>query len=170
LIYKGLFPSTPRLKHTTDTLMEALTSLWHPLRVQLASVTLPGAGRACVPAPVPTPDTPAPAPLPGDAFVFDIVAPVRPSVARNLSLARPSALARSLGTCPRESRESNETEVDRHNTQRPYSISRGTDRASLSVSPSLVLLHQAGCGVSALDWPSPALRIWSRQCLCATQL
>jgi hypothetical protein len=85
LIYKGLFPFTPRLKHTTDTLMEALISLWHPLRVQLESVTLPGAGRARVLAPVPTPDTPAPAPLPGDAFVSDIVAPVRPSVARNLS-------------------------------------------------------------------------------------
>jgi hypothetical protein len=27
LIYKGLLPSTPRLKHTTDTLMEVLTSL-----------------------------------------------------------------------------------------------------------------------------------------------
>ena len=27
LIYKGLLPSIPRLKHTTDTLMEALISL-----------------------------------------------------------------------------------------------------------------------------------------------
>jgi len=27
LIYKGIFPLTPRLKHTTDTLMEVLTSL-----------------------------------------------------------------------------------------------------------------------------------------------
>src|SRR5262249_54990928 len=147
-------------KHTTDTPMEALTSLWHPLRVQLASVTLPGVGHARVPAPVPTPDTPAPVPLPGDSFVFDIVAPVRPSFSRNRSLARPSALESSLDTCQRQGRESNETEVDRHNTQRPYSISRGTDRTRLSVSASLVLLYQAGCGVSALDWPCPALRMW----------
>src|SRR6266481_4097698 len=53
------------------------------LSLLLESVTLPGAGRARV------------------------LAPVRLSVSRNLSLARPSALARSLGTCPRQSRESN---------------------------------------------------------------
>ena len=85
--------------------------------MQLESVTLPGAGRARVLAPVPTPDTPAPVPLPGGSFVFDIVAPVRPSVARNLSLARPSALGRSLGTCLRQSMAGYQTEMERHNTQ-----------------------------------------------------
>ena len=85
-------------------------------RVQLEYVTLPGADRARGPALVPTPDTPAPGPVPGDAFVSDSVAPVRPSVSRNLSLARPSALERSLGACPRHSMEGYQTEMDRHNT------------------------------------------------------
>jgi hypothetical protein len=48
--------------------------------------------------------------MPIPSFVSDIVAPVRPSVSRNLSLARPRALARSLGTRPRQSRESSEAE------------------------------------------------------------
>src|SRR5262245_30924160 len=99
------------------TPIEALTGLWHLGRVPRESVTLPGAGRARAPAPVPTPDRPVPAPVPGGSFVSDIVAPVRPSVSRNLCLARPSTLARSLGTCPRQRMESNETEADRHNTQ-----------------------------------------------------
>ena len=90
-------------------------------RVQMESVTLPGADRARVPALVPTPDTPAPGPVPGDSFVSYIVAPVRPSVSRNLSLARPNALERSLGACPhhsmqRHSMEGYQTEMDRHNT------------------------------------------------------
>jgi len=68
-------------------------------RVQLEYVTLPGADRARGPAPVPTADTSAPVPVPGDSFVSYIVAPVRPSVSRNLSLARPSVLDRSRGSC-----------------------------------------------------------------------
>ena len=84
--------------------------------VQMECVTLPGADRARVPALVPTPDTPAPAPVPGDSFVSYIVAPVRPSVSRNLSLARPSALERFLGACPHHSMEGYQTEMDRHNT------------------------------------------------------
>jgi hypothetical protein len=91
-------------------------------RVQMEYVTLPGADRARVPAPVPTADTSAPVlVVPGDSFVSYIVAPVRPSVSRNLSLARPSALERSLGTCPRDCMprhrmEGYQTEMDRHST------------------------------------------------------
>lgn len=85
------------------------------LVVQREYVTLPSAGHVRGPAPVPTADMSAPGPVPGDSFGSGIVAPVHPSVSRNLFLAQTSVLARSLEACPPHRMEGSYTKMDRHN-------------------------------------------------------